>query len=61
MDYNITILSKDGKMVGKLPLASPSEVLKLIDKGFVVINNFTNLPIDITEVASAIGASECVI
>ena len=59
--YNISILSADGKIVGKLPTASAAEVSNLINKGFVVINNYTNTPIDITEVTSTIGVSECVI
>ncbi len=59
--YSISILTKEGKNIGSLPSATPVEVSQLINKGFVVINNMTKLPIDISEVSGCIGISECVI
>lgn len=61
MTYSITIQDKMGKKVGELPMASPNDVLNLINKGFIVINNYTGTPINISEVQSMIGVSECVI
>ena len=61
MTYSITIQDKMGKKVGELPMASPSDVLNLINKGFIVINNYTGTPISISEVQNMIGVSECVI
>lgn len=61
MTYSITIQDKMGKKVGELPMATPSEVAQLINKGFIVINNYTGTPINISEVQSTIGVSECII
>ena len=61
MTYSVTIQDKMGKKVGELPMATPSDVVTLINKGFIVINNYTGTPISINEVQGTIGVSECII
>lgn len=61
MTYSITIQDMMGKKVGELPMATATDVVTLINKGFIVINNYTGTPISMDEVQNTIGVSECVI
>ena len=61
MTYSVTIQDKMGKKVGELPMATATDVVTLINKGFIVINNYTGTPLSINEVQSTIGVPECII
>ena len=57
----IIIQDSLGKMIGKLPTATNTDIMNLINKGFVVIDGTTGSPISIDDISNTIGVSECVI
>lgn len=61
MSYAVKIVDANGSLIGELMTASADDILKLIGKGFTVINIKTNQPITAEEVASVVGISESVI
>lgn len=60
MEYAVKILDKKGTFIGELPTASPDDILKLIGKGFTVVDMRTEQPITPDEIASTVGISESV-
>lgn len=59
--YSIQILDKSQKPIGELMTASPSDVLKYINKGFTVIDKSTGAELTETFINSTIGVSEGII
>ena len=59
---NITVYDRTSKqVVAELMTATPNDVLKFIQKGFKVIDNFTKQELSESDVLSMVGMSECVI
>lgn len=56
--YSIEILDQNNKKIGELPTASSSEVLKFINKGFIVIDRMTGQQLTESNVTSSIGVSD---
>lgn len=59
--FSIQILDKSQKPIGELMTASPSDVLKYINKGFTVIDKSTGAELTETFINSTIGVSEGII
>lgn len=58
MSYDIRILDKQDKQIGELMTASPSDILKFIDKGFKVFDITTKTELTADIVNSSIGVSD---
>lgn len=59
---NITVYDRNSnQVVAELMTATPNDVLKFIQKGFKVIDNFTKRELTESDVLSMVGMSECVI
>ena len=59
---NITVYDKNsGMKVAELMNGTPNDVLKFIQKGFRVIDNFTKKELSESDVLSMVGISDCVI
>ena len=57
---NITVYDRNsGEVIAEL--ASTNDVLKFIEKGFKVVDNFTKQEITESQVLSMTGVSDCVI
>ena len=59
--YSITILDRNGKKIGELMTATQSDIMKLINKGFTVVDNSTGMNMTSELMSSTIGVSECII
>lgn len=60
MEYAVKIIDKKGTFIGELPTATPDDILKLIGKGFTVVDMRTEQYITAEDVASVVGISESV-
>lgn len=58
---NIVIRDNNGQLIGEDMNASPSDVLRYLEKGFNVIDNTTQQPLTESEVVQLIGVSDGVI
>ena len=59
---NITVYDRtNGQVVAELMTATSNDVLKFIQKGFKVVDNFTKRELSESDVLSMVGTSECVI
>ncbi len=59
---NITVYDRNsGQVIAELMTASTNDVLKFIEKGFKVVDNFTKQEIIESQVLSMTGVSDCVI
>jgi hypothetical protein len=59
---NITVYDRNsGQVIAELMTASTNDVLKFIEKGFKVVDNFTKQEITESQVLSMTGVSDCVI
>jgi len=59
---NITVYDRNsGQVIAELMTASTNDVLKFIEKGFRVVDNFTKQEITESQVLSMTGVSDCVI
>lgn len=59
---NITVYDRNsGQVIAELMTASTNDVLKFIEKGFKVVDNFTKQEITESHVLSMTGVSDCVI
>lgn len=56
--YSIKIYDSNGTVIGELPAASAQDVIKYINKGFIVKDIKTGKPISIEEASSCIGVSD---
>lgn len=61
MTYSIIILDIHGDKVGELMTATRDEVLKFINKGFIVIDLASRVSLTEQDVMSATGVSDGVI
>ena len=59
---NITVYDRNsGQVIAELMTASTNDVLKFIEKGFKVVDNYTKQEITEAQVLSMTGVSDCVI
>jgi hypothetical protein len=59
---NITVYDRNsGQVIAELMTASTNDILKFIEKGFKVVDNFTKQEITESQVLSMTGVSDCVI
>lgn len=59
---NITVYDRNSsQVIAELMTASTNDVLKFIEKGFKVVDNFTKQEITESQVLSMTGVSDCVI
>ena len=59
---NITVYDRaNGQVVAELMTATANDVLKFIQKGFKVIDNYTKQELSESDVLSMVGMGECVI
>lgn len=56
--FPIKILDDKGKVIGELMNASSSEIAKLINKGFTVVNIETNQQMTLESVSDTFGVSD---
>ena len=56
--YSITILDQQGKKIGELMTATPTDILQFINKGFTVIDRMTGQELTEASVSSVIGVSD---
>lgn len=61
MSYSIIILDIFGKKIGELMTATSDEVIKLMNKGFIVIDRASGISLTEQDVMSAVGVSDGVI
>lgn len=61
MSYSIIILDNHGKKVGELMTATSDEVIKLMNKGFIVIDRSSGISLTEQDVMSTVGVSDGVI
>lgn len=58
MTYSIKIFDAQGSVIGELPTATPQDIMKYINKGFVVIDINTDKELTIADVAETVGVSD---
>lgn len=58
MTYSIKIYDNQGSVIGELPTATPQDIMKYINKGFVVIDINTNKELTINDVSETVGVSD---
>lgn len=59
---NITVYDRNSdQVIAELMTASTNDILKFIEKGFKVVDNFTKQEITESQVLSMTGVSDCVI
>lgn len=58
MTYSIKIYDSQGSVIGELPTATPQDIMKYINKGFVVIDINTDKELTIADVAETVGVSD---
>ena len=59
--YSIIIYDNNNKIIGELMTATPTDIIKFINKGFRVVNKITGNDITIDELKQNIGVSDGVI
>jgi hypothetical protein len=58
MTYSIKIFDVKGNLIGELPTASADDIVKYINKGFIVKDINTGKDLTIADVTSSIGVSD---
>lgn len=58
MTYSIKIYDNQGSVIGELPTATPQDIMKYINKGFVVIDINTNKELTMNDVSETVGVSD---
>ena len=58
MTYSIKIFDTQGSVIGELPTATPQDIMKYINKGFIVVDINTNKSLTMEDVAETIGVSD---
>ncbi len=61
MTHSVKIMDTNNKLIGKLMTASDTDILKYLEKGFVVIDTKTGAYLTEEDVTSEIGVSDGVI
>lgn len=58
MTFSIKIFDGQGNLIGELPTASADDIVKYINKGFIVRDINTGRNLTIEDVTSSIGVSD---
>lgn len=58
MTYSIKIFDTQGSVIGELPTATPQDIMKYINKGFIVVDINTNKSLTMEDVAETVGVSD---
>lgn len=58
MTYSIKIYDNQGSVIGELLTATPQDIMKYINKGFVVIDINTNKELTMNDVSETVGVSD---
>ena len=58
MTYSIKIFDTQGSVIGALPTATPQDIMKYINKGFIVVDINTNKSLTMEDVAETVGVSD---
>lgn len=58
MTYSIKIFDAQGSVIGELPTATPQDIMKYINKGFIVVDINTNKSLTMEDVAETVGVSD---
>lgn len=58
MTYSIKIFDDKGGLIGQLPTATPQDIMKYINKGFIVKDINTGREITLADVNSNVGVSD---
>lgn len=56
--YSIKIYDEKGTFIGELPTASANDIMRYINKGFVVKDLNTGQPITMEDINASVGASD---
>jgi hypothetical protein len=56
--YSIKIFDTQGSVIGELPTATPQDIMKYINKGFIVVDINTNKSLTMEDVAETVGVSD---
>lgn len=56
--YSIKIYDEKGTFIGELPTASANDIMRYINKGFVVKDLSTGQPITMEDINASVGASD---
>lgn len=56
--YSIKIYDDKGTFIGELPTASANDIMRYINKGFVVKDLSTGQPITMEDINASVGASD---
>lgn len=56
--YSIQIVDDSGNQIGELMTATPNEIIKLINKGFIVIDKMTGSRLTEQMMTSVVGVSD---
>lgn len=58
MKFSIKIFDSQGNLIGELPTASADDIVKYLNKGFIVKDINTGRNLTIEDVTSSIGVSD---
>lgn len=58
MTYSIKIFDTQGSVIGELPTATPQDIMKYINKGFIVVDINTNKSLTMEDVSETVGVSD---
>ena len=58
MTFSIKIFDNQGNLIGELPTASADDIVKYLNKGFIVKDISTGRNLTIEDVTSSIGVSD---
>lgn len=56
--YSIKIYDDKGTFIGELPTASANDIMRYINKGFIVKDLSTGLQITMEDINASVGASD---
>lgn len=58
MTYSIKIFDTQGSVIGELPTATSQDIMKYINKGFIVVDINTNKSLTMEDVTETVGVSD---
>ena len=56
--YSIKIYDSKGTLIGELPTASASDIMRYINKGFIIKDVNTGQPITMDDLNTSVGCSD---
>lgn len=59
--FSIVIFDQKGKQISEMLTATPTQILKFLNKGFKVVDRATGQDLTVTVITSMIGVSDGVI